>query len=284
MQAATKLEHPRIDDEAFELLSRLVQRIAGIHLPAPKRTLVEARLGRRVRALGLRSFVEYYQQATASEVELTHLIDSICTHETRFFREAGHFTFVRERAIPHWKALTLAQRRPARVRAWSAACSTGEEPFSLAMLLTAELPPDFVVEVLATDLSTRVLAQAREGEWSIERAGQIPDEYLKRFMLRGTGEHHGRMRASKLLRERVRFERRNLHEDAGAGGPHDLIFCCNVLIYFTAETRRAVLKRLLGQLAPDGLLFLGSAEMADPSLPLRKVGPNAYAHAGSDRW
>jgi chemotaxis protein methyltransferase CheR len=273
----------RIDDESFSRLSRLVERTAGIHLPPPKRALVEARLGRRLRALGLRSFVEYCRFAQTSEPELVHLLDAICTNETRFFREPSHFQLLRERLIPRWRADALAGRRDRAVRAWSAACSTGEEPCSLAIALTDELP-GWEIDVLATDLSSRALSQAKRGEFALERAAQIPEPYLKRYMQRGTGERAGRMRAVPSVMERIRFARHNLHEPAWLPSAHDLIFCCNVLIYFDRETRREVVRRLLGQLAPDGVLVLGSAELIDPGLPARKIAPNAYELASSRSW
>ena len=281
----TELEPARIDDHAFALLSRLVQRVAGIHLPPPKRALVEARLSRRLRAVGAPTFLDYYQLATRDEAELTKLVDAITTNETRFFRDPAHFALLRERVIPGWRALAGAGRRPLEVRAWSAACSTGEEAYSLAMTLSAALEPPWRIELLATDLSSRVLRHAQAGEWAIERAQQVPDHYRRQFLLRGTGQHEGRIRAVASLRSRIRFLRCNLHSDTLPAGRHDLIFCCNVLIYFDRPTRRAVVARLLQRLAPDGLLFLGSAEIVDPGLPVRKVAPNVYAHAASEvRW
>jgi len=275
-------EPARIDDRSFALLSRLVYRVAGIHLPPPKRALVEARLSRRLRAVGAPTFLDYYQLATRDEAELVRLVDAITTNETRFFRDPAHFALLRERVIPRLRALAGAGRRPPEVRAWSAACSTGEEPYSLAMTLCSELEPPWRIDVLATDLSSRVLAQAQAGEWAIERAQQVPDALRKRFLLRGTGDQEGRMRAVTSLRRCIRFVRCNLHGDRLPAGPHDLIFCCNVLIYFDRPTRRAVVARLLQRLAPDGLLFLGSAEIVDPGLPVRKVAPNVYTHAAAE--
>jgi len=273
----------RIDDRSFTLLSRLVHRVAGIHLPPPKRALVEARLSRRLRAVGAPTFLDYYHLAARDDAELVQLVDAITTNETRFFRDPAHFAFLRERVIPRWRALADAGRRPLEARAWSAACSTGEEPYSLAMTLASELAPPWRVHVLATDVSSRVLAKAQAGEWAIERAQQVPDAHRRRFLLRGTGEHEGRMRAVSSLRDCIRFVRCNLHGDRLPPGPHDVIFCCNVLIYFDRPTRRAVVSRLLERLAPDGLLFLGSAEIVDPGLPVRKVAPNVYAHASAER-
>jgi chemotaxis protein methyltransferase CheR len=271
----------RIDDQSFALLSRLVQRLAGIHLPPHKRALLEARLGRRLRAVGAASFLDYYRRATRDPAELVQLVEAMCTHETRFFREPAHYTFLRERVIPRWQKSARAGERAPLVRAWSAACASGEEPYSLAMLLTAELEPNWRVEVLASDVSTRVLRLAQAGEWPLERAVQVPEAYRKRFLLRGTGPSSGRMRVTPQLRACLRFIRYNLHEEGAPAAQQDLVFCCNVLIYFDRPTRLAVARRLVQRLAPDGLLFLGSAEVIEPGLPVRKVAPNVYCRAES---
>jgi len=166
------------------------------------------------------------------------------------------------------------------IRAWSAACSTGQEPYSIAMQLLSECPPEqgWRVEIVATDLSTRALAVAQEAEWPIDRAAQIPEQYRQEFMLRGVGDRVGRMRASRALRERVQFTRLNLNDAAyDIAGPFDLIFCRNVLIYFTPEGRARVVDRLASYLAPGGLLFVGHAESLHAHREnLRVVSPTIY--------
>ncbi|HEX9189478.1 MAG TPA: protein-glutamate O-methyltransferase CheR, partial [Vicinamibacteria bacterium] len=150
-------------------------------------------------------------------------------------------------------------RRPRRVRVWSAACSTGEEPYSIAMTLLAGLP-GWSVEVVATDLSTKVLARAQAALWPVERAKQIPRTYLEAYMLKGFGSQAGLMKAGEALRGVVRFGRVNLAGEPWPEGPFDLVFCRNVLIYFDRTNKTRVVERLLDRLAPEGFLFLGHAE------------------------
>ena len=172
---------------------------------------------------------------------------------------------------------------PRRVRVWSAACSTGEEPYSVAMSFIASFPPEsgWQIEILATDLSTRVLEKARAGVWPIEKAREIPEPYLKAFMWRGCGPQQGRMKASPEIRSVVRFQRVNLNtEPLPVTGRFDLILCRNVLIYFDPASKTRVLDRLLERLEPSGYLLLGHAEaVAGLGAATRAVGPTAYAHA-----
>jgi chemotaxis protein methyltransferase CheR len=270
----------RIADREFLLFRALVERETGIQLPDAKRSLLVGRLARRLRELGLSSFGEYYRLVTSEggAAERIRMIDRIATNETHFFREPRQFEFLEREVLPAWAA--RPQDRGRRVRAWSAACSTGEEPYSIAMSLRAGLP-GWQIDVLATDLSTRVLEEARAAVWPIEQSREIPERHLKAFMLRGVGENQGYMKAGPELRALVRFERVNLHADRyGLDGAFDLIFCRNVLIYFSAEGRAAVVKKLLQHLAPGGQLFLGHAETLDvASFGLRNLGPAVHGWA-----
>lgn len=268
-----------LGDQEFAALQALVYAEAGIFLSQAKRALVSGRLSRRVRELGLTSFAAYHAYATREDPhELVHLLDRITTNETHFFREPGQFRVITERLVPAWLAQADAGLRPRRLRAWSAACSSGEEPYSLAMVLL-EHCPGWTVEIVASDLSSRALARARAAQWPIAKAEEIPAPYLKRFMLRGLRSQAGQMRAAPELRDVVRFERLNLHTDAyPAGDGFDLILCRNVLIYFDAASKTRVLDRLLERLAPGGHLFLGHAEsLGRTTLPMRGVSPNVYA-------
>ena len=254
-----------LNDREFKLFQSLIHKEAGIYLSEVKKALLVGRLSRRIRELGLESFEAYYRHVVdgAHPAERVELINNICTHETQFFREPRQFEFLEQTLAPRWRADAEAGTRPRHIRAWSAACSSGEEPVSLAMSLLHHFPASagWAVEVLATDISTRVLDRARAAIWPIERAGQIPPAYLKRFMLRGTGDQQNKMKAGPEIRATVRFQQLNLHADTYAvGDGFDLIFCRNVLIYFNAASKEHVVSRLLGRLAPDGLLFLGHAE------------------------
>jgi chemotaxis protein methyltransferase CheR len=274
-----------LTEREYRMFRSLVHREAGIELGPAKRELLIGRLSRRIRELGLTSFGEYYDYATGrgGTEELVHLLDHVATNETHFFREPGHFEFVERTCCPRWMAEADAGARTRTIRVWSAACSSGEEPYSIAMLLLAQLPLDagWTVEVLATDLSTRVLRRAKEATWPVEKRREIPMAYLRRFMLRGVGTQTGLMKAGPALRAAVRFGRLNLMDEHYAVGlPFDLIFCRNVLIYFDARTKAQVVGRLSGHLAPGGHLFLGHAESVyGMQTDLETVGHTVY-HLG----
>jgi chemotaxis protein methyltransferase CheR len=248
-----------VSDRDFARFQALINREAGIWLAPVKKALLVGRLARRLRELGLASYGEYYERVACDADERVRMLDAICTNETQFFREPRHFELLAERVFPAWLAEAEAGRRARRARVWSAACSSGEEPYSLAMALLSALP-GWDLEVLATDLSTKILARAQAGVWSLERARQIPRGYLEAFMLRGYGSQAGLMKAGEALREVIRFARVNLASDEWPAGPFDLVLCRNVLIYFDRVTKARVVERLLERLAPQGFLFLGHAE------------------------
>ncbi|HVO50718.1 MAG TPA: protein-glutamate O-methyltransferase CheR [Thermoanaerobaculia bacterium] len=258
----------------------MILRESGINLSETKRALLVGRLGRRLRELGLDSFEEYLGRVEASADERVLMLDAIATNETRFFREPGQFEFLKERVLPAWLEEGSRRRRPHRVRIWSAGCSTGEEPFSLAMLLASYLPKTWDLEILATDLSTKALARARAGVWPLERSREIPPDLLKAYMLRGTGPEDGKMKAGPELRALVRFERINLAGDNWPpDGPFDAILCRNVLIYFDADGKRRAVSRLLDRLAPGGFFFVGHAETLNGITDrVRPLMPSAYTN------
>lgn len=266
-------EAPSLSDHEFSLLRGLIEREAGIHLTSAKKALMFSRLRRRLRALGLHSFSTYFELVSGpgGDRERVHMLDAISTNETSFFREREHFDFLEREVLPRWREEAAHGRRPRRVRAWSAGCSTGEEPYSLAMVLLKHLPPGagWQIDILATDLSTRVLEGARAGVWPIEKADAIPADYRRSFMLRGVRAKEGTMKAGPEIRAVIRFARLNLHAEAyPAPRGCDLVLCRNVLIYFDQATRAQITSRLIGHLQPDGYLFLGHAET------LHTVGPS----------
>jgi chemotaxis protein methyltransferase CheR len=278
-----------ISDREFSLLRTLIEREAGIHLSGAKKALVIARLSRRLRALGLSSFGAYYEIVSdpRGADERVHMLDAISTNETSFFRELKHFDFLVREVLPAWREAAAAGRRPRFVRVWSAGCSTGEEPYSLAMVLLTHLPPTdgWRIEILATDLSTRVLDRARAGIWPVEKAEAIPGEYRRAFMLRGVRDQEGTMKAGPELRRVVRFAQLNLTAE-NYPVPHgcDLLFCRNVLIYFDQPIRVQVTSRLIGHLQPAGYLFLGHAETlhASCTADLATVMPTVYVKRKTD--
>jgi chemotaxis protein methyltransferase CheR len=261
-----------ISTKDFRLFQTLVQQEAGIFLSDQKRALLVGRLGPRMRALELPTFVSYYERVRGDREELVQMINAICTNETHFFREPKQFAFLEHEVLPAWRA----SDRPKRVRVWSAGCSTGEEPYSIAMSLAWHLP-GWSIDILASDLSTKALERAAAGIWPIERAEQIPQHYRRAFMLRGRGTQEARMAARPEIASLIRFERLNLNLDSSFGsGTFDLIFCRNVLIYFDARGKQRVIDRLLDRLAPDGYLFLGHSESLHGNERVRAAGPTVY--------
>jgi chemotaxis protein methyltransferase CheR len=263
----------------FKLFQELVYRQAGIFLSETKRSLLVGRLSRRLRELGIDSFGEYYRYVTEDAAESVRMLDCISTNETQFFREGRQFDFIEGHVVPELRASIPAHGR--LIRVWSAGCATGEEPYSLAMVLLTHFPPDsgWQVEILASDLSTRALARAREGVWPIDKAREIPQPLLKRFMLRGTGSQDGKMKAGPEIRAVVRFERINLNDASYAvRGTFDLVFCRNVLIYFDTQSKLRVIRSLLPRISDRGYLFLGHAEsLLGIDQAVRRVGPTVYA-------
>lgn len=253
-----------ITDAEFAAFQTLIHREAGIYLTQAKKPLLTGRLARRLLELGLDSFGAYYHHVIENgEEERARLLDAICTNETQFFREPQHFEFLEQHVFPQWSALAASGYKEKRIRVWSAGCSTGEEPYSLAMTLWQHFPPwtGWEIDILATDLSTRALAQAQAAVWPEEKAKEIPPRYLKSYMLRGTRTQQGKIKAGPEIRSLVRFHHLNLNDEVyPVTGLFDLIFCRNVLIYFDAASKAGVVRRLLHYLSPTGFLFLGPTE------------------------
>jgi chemotaxis protein methyltransferase CheR len=251
-----------LTESEFVMLSQYIEQEVGIHLSDAKMPLIVARLGKRVRRLGLTTFRDYYDRVLEDPDERVAMFDAISTNETRFFREPKHFELLNARVLPAIRADAARGARPRAIRIWSAGCSTGEEPYSLAMTLLEHFDPsEWDLRIDATDLSTRVLDDARAGIWPMRKADEVPKPLLRRFMLRGTGTQQGMFKAGQELRSIIRFGRLNL-TDAHYAMPsgYDLILCRNVLIYFTNALRRHVVTNLLQHLAAGGHFFLGHAE------------------------
>lgn len=262
----------------FRGFAALIYREAGIHLTDAKQALLAGRLGRRVRALELPDLRAYLDRVQHDPAERVEMLNCIATNETHFFREPNHFVLLRDQVLPRMLAAAAAGQCAKSIRVWSAGCSTGEEPYSLAMLLLHALE-GWSIDILATDISTRVLDQARAGLWPLAKSHEIPAAYLKRFMLKGTRSQEGKMKAGDELRNVIRFARLNLNDGRYAvDARFDLIFCRNVLIYFDHASKRGVVSRLLGHLAADGLLFVGHAESLNGAGDaVRCVIPTVYS-------
>jgi chemotaxis protein methyltransferase CheR len=267
-----------VSDRDFQRFQTLIHREAGIWLAPVKKALLVGRLARRLRELNIPSYAAYYERVVEDEAERIRMLDAICTNETHFFREPKHFDFLTERVFPAWRAEADAGRRERRIRIWSAACSTGEEPYTLAMVLLTAFPAGWDLEIVASDLSTKVLDRASAGLWPLEKSKEIPAEHLKSFMLRGFGAQEGLMKAGPEIRALIKFTRVNLVGESWPGGPpFDLVFCRNVLIYFERQAKITVVERLLDRLDPRGFLFLGHAEsLGGFTVKARAVLPTVY--------
>jgi chemotaxis protein methyltransferase CheR len=268
-----------MSDREFRAFRDLVYRESGIHISELKRELLTARLSRRIRTLGMLRFGQYLSLVEREPQERVEMLDRLVTNETRFFREPAQFSFLETQVLPRWCAEAAERARPRRVRVWSAGCSTGQEPYSIAMTLLAHLE-GWDIEVLATDLSGRALRQAIAGVWPIEKAQEIPENYLKAYMLRGVRSQSGTMSAADAVRAVIRFQRLNLHDELPELGHFDLIFCRNVLIYFDPASRAQAIARILTRLVPSGHLFLGHSEsLLSSGLRLRPMAPSVYSRA-----
>ena len=267
-----------LTDQEFALFQRLIHDLAGISLSAGKKLLLVGRLSARVEHHGCRSFGEYYQLLASGRHpdEVQRVVDLLTTHETYFFREARHFDFLRDTILP-------ARRATPQFRIWSAACSSGEEAYSMAMVL-AEHRPHAAWEVFASDISRSVLAQAQEACYALDRTRAIPPALLRRYCLKGVRSQTGKILVGPELRERVTFARLNLTTAIGGVGTFDVTFLRNVMIYFDAETRRKVIDNMLPCLKPDGFFIVGHSEsLTGITDRLRSARPTIYRLAGEDR-
>ena len=261
----------QITDVEFVRLRDWLKGAAGIHLGAAKRTLVTSRLAKRLRETGCTTFTDYQRLIDTGGDERQIAIDLLTTNETYFFREPGHFEFLAE-LLP-----TLPPQRVVRV--WSAACSSGEEPYSVAMLLASQLRMR-PWEVVATDISTRMLDAARTGLFRMERAARIPAALRSEYCLRGTGQYEGMLLVARSLRERVQFAHANLTGPLPDVGEFDVIFLRNVMIYFDTETKRRVVEQLITRLRPGGHLVIGHSEsLNDVTRLVHSLAPSIYVRA-----
>lgn len=275
-----------ISEKRFERFRDLIEQQAGINLSASKKALLVGRLLRRLRARDLSSFDDYYELVLNDDAEFIEMLDCICTNETRFFREPKQFELMESTILPGWRQQRARSIRSGRTRIWSAGCSSGEEPYTIAMTLAANLPASdgWAHQIVATDISSRVLRAAEAGTWDAERASDISPKYLRRFMAKGTAENQGRMRAADELRPLIRFERINLKNvDYASMGQFDAIFCRNVLIYFDGPLKAHVTAGLVSCLNPGGFLFLGQAEaLLSHNRSLKVIIPSVFQKVSDD--
>ncbi len=263
----------------YKQLCSLIYDESGIALGDNKQSLVLSRLTKRLRDLHVTTFGAYLELVTAdpTKEEFTRLLDLISTNKTDFFREPKHFDFLRERILP-----TLEREK--RVRVWSSACSTGEEPYTIGITLLESVadPARWDFRILASDLSTRVLAKAAAGTYEEDRIQDVPSDVVKRHFLRGKGEHAGLVRVKPHLSDLIRFRRLNLMSDRfPITSPLDVVFCRNVMIYFDRPTQERLVNKFYQHLKPGGYLFIGHSESLQwVSHPFKLIAPTIYRKEG----
>ncbi len=275
----TQLQHDDLTEAQFEQIAALVRQTSGIDLRQAKRELVRARLGKRLRMLGLSRFDAYldYVRQDRTGDEFVSMLDALSTNLTSFLREKNHFQFLTKEVLPQLPAGRVGARR--RLRIWSAGCSSGEEPYTLAFVLSDALPdlPTWDARILATDLSTRVLAHAREGIYPRERLADLPAAWLSKYFTPVGTRRAPAFQVNAPLRQMVHFARLNLLETWPMHGPFDAIFCRNVMIYFDQPTRTRLVQRFERLLSPNGVLFVGHSEsLAGIPNQLTYVRPTIY--------
>jgi chemotaxis protein methyltransferase CheR len=269
-----------ISNADFTRLRDLIYAKSGINLSSDKKTMLELRIKRRVRSLDLNSFAQYCDYLfghQGQKDELVHFIDVVTTNKTDFFREPAHFDFLVNKALPELMARDGSGQN---VLVWSAGCSTGEEPYTIAIVLTeyALTHPGFRFRILATDISTVVLEKAHLGVFSADVVRPVPSELRRKYFLRGRDPASDRVRVVPELRQLVEFRRVNfMDSDFGLTERANVIFCRNVIIYFDRPTQEQILQKLARHLVPDGYIFVGHAEaLHDMDLPLEPVAPATY--------
>jgi len=260
-----------ITDQEFALFQRLIYNLAGISLSDAKRVLLVGRLGRRLEHHGLATYTQYYRLLASGEQpdELQQMVDLLTTNETYFFREPQHFDFLRDVAVKE-------RNDPYAFRAWSGASSSGEEAYSMAMVL-AEHRLDGPWEVFGSDISLTVLARAQAGVYTQDRISGIPPAYLRKYCLKGVRSQQGKLLIDSGLKQRVRFAQINLTQPINGVGDFDVIFLRNVMIYFDAETKRKVVDNMLPHLKPGGYFIVGHSEsLHGITNRLQPVRPTIY--------
>lgn len=261
--------------DEFQRFRTLIYDESGISLSEQKQTLLASRLSKRLRDLDLPTFSAYYTKVMQDPTreEFTRMLDLISTNKTDFFREPKHFDFLHERIIPELESTK-------RIRIWSSACSTGEEPYTIAMTLFDHMqnPAQWDYKILASDLSTRVLAKAVSGLYDEDRFRGVPPEVIKRHFLRGRGEQTGIFKVKPHLAASITFRRVNLMDDRfPIKSPLDLIFCRNVMIYFDRPTQEKVVNKFHHYLTPGGYLFIGHSESLQwITHPFKAIAPTIY--------
>lgn len=277
-ETADRLSIPYKD---FRRLGELIHNISGIKVSDPKKTMIESRLQRRLKKLGMQSIQEYLDylfSPDGMQDELINMIDEVTTNKTDFFREPGHFDFLTKHALPEMIE-AHSEEIHKKLTIWSAGCSSGEEPYTLAMVLSEFASQRrFSFLILATDISKSMLEKAALAIYDAERIAPVPVDLQKKYLLRGKDRTQRRFRVVPELRQLVKFRILNfMDSDFGFREPIDIIFCRNVIIYFDKKTQEELLRKFCNSLTSRGYIFMGHSEtLFGMDLPLVQVAPTIY--------
>lgn len=272
----------QIGKRDFERLSAYIYDELGIQITDSKKTMLSGRLSKRLRALQLDSvsaYCDYLFSSSGQSLERVELFDAVTTNKTDFFREANHFDYLAATVLPQWQQSSRAGRS---FRIWSAGCSSGEEPYTMAMVLNEyaeqHRSTHFDFEIIATDISTRVLDHAKTAVYHMDRIIPVPAPIRRKYLLRSRDRSSQLVRIAPRLRRKVRFGRLNfMDETFSLPYTMDVIFCRNVIIYFDSDTRERLVQKFCRHLHPGGYLFLGHSESLHGfDLPLRQVASTVY--------
>lgn len=269
-----------MSDDEFDVLRGFINKNIGIKMPPEKKILLESRIAKRMRELDIPSYGDYIKFAFGDKntAEIVEMLNVVTTNKTDFFREPGHFGFLKEIVLPHWSQRLLNKSRPLFL--WSAGCSTGEEPYTIAMVVDDYFSTShhMAYRINATDISTTVLDTARKGIYARERTAPVSKDFLKRYMLRSKDREVKRTRIKPGLRDKIDFHRFNLKEfHKYPSHKYHIVFCRNVIIYFDKHDQEKVLNGLCNSLVPGGFLFLGHSEtLSGLKMPLTNVSPTVY--------
>lgn len=268
----------RLNNTDFQKLSEFINTYSGIKMPPTKKTLLESRLQRRIKELNVTSFEEYCNIVFSSNqksTEVIKLIDRVCTNKTSFFREIGHFEYLQKHILPE-----MIDSNKKLMKIWSAGCSSGEEPYSIAIAINEfRRSNEFIdYQILGSDLSTTILKQAKNAIYHESKIEDLPIEIKRRYFLKGKGEYKGVVRVKPEISKKVMYQRINfMDNEYPINESFDLAFCRNVLIYFDRETQEKVIKKICKKIKIGGYFFLGHSESTmGMQLPLKQLSPTIY--------
>ncbi len=268
-----------LSDKDFNRLGKFIFEEAGIKMPSSKKIMLQGRLQKRLRELGISNFTEYADYVLSNDggSEVIYMLDAVSTNKTDFFRENNHFEFMNQQVLPEF----YKNHKHGTMKIWSAACSSGEEPYTIAITLAEfiETHREMNYSILGTDISTQILKRATNAIYKEDRVEVIPMSLKKKYLLKSKDRQNPTVKIKKELRDKVRYQRLNFMDSAynSVHDTFDLIFCRNVLIYFDRPTQEAVLKKICTKLKTGGYLFIGHSEsVMNMDLPVRQLKPTIF--------